>query len=189
MRKISTPVFIQYFWVKKESGTPKFVMCEMSQGNTIDVWFHTQRKDGANTTSIRCPQKNVIAIIMLYKNKKLIVCWLDRVTNFFEIVTGVLERDILASHMFIVCQDYVLWMSIDLRKWFKKEKKMTSHSKYDKWRLHWWSCASHKYTRPSQIPTVLSGANGNQTWPIKWNAVSSRQRLCRYCYMDALLGR
>ena len=30
---------------------------------------------------------------------------------------------------------------------------------------------------------------GNQTWPIKWNAVSSRQRSCRYCYMDALLGR
>ena len=29
----------------------------------------------------------------------------------------------------------------------------------------------------------------NQTWPIKWNAVSSRQRSCRYCNMDALLGR
>ena len=30
---------------------------------------------------------------------------------------------------------------------------------------------------------------GNQTWPIKWNTVSSRLRSCRYCYMDALLGR
>ena len=29
----------------------------------------------------------------------------------------------------------------------------------------------------------------NQTWPIKWNAVSSRQRSYRYCCMDALLGR
>ena len=28
----------------------------------------------------------------------------------------------------------------------------------------------------------------NQTLPIKWNAVSPRQRSCRYCYMDALLG-
>ena len=28
----------------------------------------------------------------------------------------------------------------------------------------------------------------NQTWPIKWNAVSSRQRSCRYCCMDAPLG-
>ena len=26
-------------------------------------------------------------------------------------------------------------------------------------------------------------------WPIKWNAVSSKQRSYRYCYMDALLGR
>ena len=30
---------------------------------------------------------------------------------------------------------------------------------------------------------------GSQTWPIKWNAVSSMQRSCRYCYMDALHGR
>ena len=29
---------------------------------------------------------------------------------------------------------------------------------------------------------------GNQTWPIKWNAVSSRLRSCRCCCMDALLG-
>ena len=29
----------------------------------------------------------------------------------------------------------------------------------------------------------------SQTWPIKWKAVSSRQRSCRYCYMDAPLGR
>ena len=29
---------------------------------------------------------------------------------------------------------------------------------------------------------------GNKTWPIKWNAVSSRLRWCRYCCMDALLG-
>ena len=29
---------------------------------------------------------------------------------------------------------------------------------------------------------------GNQTWPIKWNAVSSTQRSCRYCCMDAPLS-
>ena len=29
----------------------------------------------------------------------------------------------------------------------------------------------------------------SQTWPIKWNAVSSKQRSCRYCYMDELHGR
>ena len=30
---------------------------------------------------------------------------------------------------------------------------------------------------------------GSQTWPIKWNAVSSKQQSCRYCCMDALHGR
>ena len=30
---------------------------------------------------------------------------------------------------------------------------------------------------------------GNQTWPIKWNAVSSKQWSCRYCYMDTPLRR
>ena len=30
---------------------------------------------------------------------------------------------------------------------------------------------------------------GNQTWLIKWDAVSSRLWSCRYCCMDALLGR
>ena len=29
---------------------------------------------------------------------------------------------------------------------------------------------------------------GSQTWPIKWNAVSSKQRSSRYCYIDALHG-
>ena len=30
---------------------------------------------------------------------------------------------------------------------------------------------------------------GSQIWPIKWYAVSSKQRSCRYCRMDALNGR
>ena len=30
---------------------------------------------------------------------------------------------------------------------------------------------------------------GSQTWPIKWSAVSSKQRSCGYCYMDAPHGR
>ena len=37
--------------------------------------------------------------------------------------------------------------------------------------------------------SIGSRSYGNQTWPIKWNAVSSRQWLYRYCYMDALHGR
>ena len=30
---------------------------------------------------------------------------------------------------------------------------------------------------------------GSQTWPIKWSAVFSKQRSCRYCYIDAPHGR
>ena len=37
--------------------------------------------------------------------------------------------------------------------------------------------------------TIGYRSYGSQTWPIKWNAVSSKQRSCRYCYMDALHGR
>ena len=36
--------------------------------------------------------------------------------------------------------------------------------------------------------SIGSRSYGNQTWPIKWSTVSSRQWSYRYCYMDALLG-
>ena len=36
---------------------------------------------------------------------------------------------------------------------------------------------------------LFNRSYGNQTWPIKWNAVFSSQRSCRYCCMDAPLGR
>ena len=32
--------------------------------------------------------------------------------------------------------------------------------------------------------TIIFRSCGSQIWPIKWNAVSSKQRSCRYCYMD-----
>ena len=46
-------------------------------------------------------------------------------------------------------------------------------------------------TRLTKAWTATIGypSYGSQTWPIKWNAVSSKQRSCRYCYMDALHGR
>ena len=37
-------------------------------------------------------------------------------TDFFDIVAGLLQRDTLARYLFIICLDYVLWMSIDLMK-------------------------------------------------------------------------
>ena len=48
---------------------------------------------------------------------KVKVSSLDGDTDFFDdIVAGVLERDTLASYLFIICQDYGLRTSIDLMK-------------------------------------------------------------------------
>ena len=47
---------------------------------------------------------------------------------------------------------------------------------------------STRLTKAWQL-SIGSRSYGNQIWPIKWNAVSSRKRSCRYCCKDALLGR
>ena len=41
---------------------------------------------------------------------------LDVATDFFDIVAGVLQKDMLAPYLLIICLDYVLWTSIDLMK-------------------------------------------------------------------------
>ena len=50
----------------------------------------------------------VTAIMVLYKNMKVMFCLPNGNTNFFEIVAGVLQGDTLAPHMFIICLDYIL---------------------------------------------------------------------------------
>ena len=47
---------------------------------------------------------------------KVKVCSLDEDTDYFEVVTGVLQRDTFAPYLFIICLDYVLKMSIDKMK-------------------------------------------------------------------------
>ena len=47
----------------------------------------------------------------------------DGDTDFFDIVAGVLLEDTLAPYLFIICLDYVLWVSMDLMK------KMAFHEK------------------------------------------------------------
>ena len=76
------------------------------------------------------PKETITALIMLYKNSKAMVCATNGNTNF-DIVTGVLEGDTLASYLFIICLDCILKTS-NKRKWFhnlkKKDKKqMISH--------------------------------------------------------------
>ena len=68
------------------------------------------------------------------------VCLPNRDIEFFDIVTGVLQGDTLAAYMFIICQDNVLWTSIDLLIEndfaLKDKRQMISHRNYDRHRLH-----------------------------------------------------
>ena len=58
-------------------------------------------------------KETVAAITILYRNTKVKVCSPDGDTEYFNIVAGVLQGDTLAPYLFIICQDYVLRMSID----------------------------------------------------------------------------
>ena len=40
----------------------------------------------------------------------------DGDTDFFDIVSSILQGDTLAAYLFVTCLDYVLWTSIDLIK-------------------------------------------------------------------------
>ena len=55
-------------------------------------------------------------MIMLYKNEKPKVHSPDRDIDFYYIIAGVLQRDILVPYLFINCLDYVLQASLDLMK-------------------------------------------------------------------------
>ena len=62
------------------------------------------------------PKETVTAIMMLNKNTKVKVCSPDGDTDFFDIVVGVLQGDILAPYLFLICLDYIFQISIDLIK-------------------------------------------------------------------------
>ena len=59
------------------------------------------------------PKETVAAITILYRNTKVKVCSPGRDTEYYDIVAGVLQGDMLAPYLFILYQDYVLRTSID----------------------------------------------------------------------------
>ena len=73
------------------------------------------------------PKETVAAIMMLYRNTKMKVRSPDGDTDYFDIVTGVLQGEILAPYLFIICLDYILRTSIDKIKenGFKLTKERT----------------------------------------------------------------
>ena len=59
------------------------------------------------------PKETIVAITILYRNTKVKVRSPDGDTEYFDIVAGVLQGDMLAPYLFIICLDYVLRTSID----------------------------------------------------------------------------
>ena len=59
------------------------------------------------------PKESVAAITILYRNTKVKVRSPDGDTEYFDIAAGVLQGDMIAPYLFIICQDYVLRTSID----------------------------------------------------------------------------
>ena len=59
------------------------------------------------------PIETVAAIMILCRNTKVKVRSPDGETDYFDIVAGILQGDILAPYLFIICLDYVLRTSID----------------------------------------------------------------------------
>ena len=59
------------------------------------------------------PKETVAAITILYKNTKVKERSPGGDTEYFDIVTGVLQRDMLAPYRFIIYLDYLLRTSLD----------------------------------------------------------------------------
>ena len=59
------------------------------------------------------PKETVAEITILYRNTKVKVCSPVGDTEYFDIVAGVLQGDMQAPCLFIICLDYVLRTSID----------------------------------------------------------------------------
>ena len=71
------------------------------------------------------PKETIAAITILYRNTIVKVRSPDGDTEYFDIVAGVLQGDMLALYLFIICLDYVLRTSIDKirENSFKLKKK------------------------------------------------------------------
>ena len=61
--------------------------------------------------------------MILYRNTKVKVRSPDGDTDYFDIVSGVLEWDTLAPYLFIICLDYVLRTSVDKIKLTKERSR------------------------------------------------------------------
>ncbi len=66
-----------------------------------------------STLASHKPKETVAVITILDRNTKVKVRSPDRDTEYFDIVAGVLQGDMLAPYHFIICLDYILRTAID----------------------------------------------------------------------------
>ena len=99
-------------------------------------------------------KKTVAAIMMLYRNMKVKVSSPDADTDYFDIVSCVLQGDTSASNLFIIGLDYVLRTSVDKIKANKGNKPNVPQTNNYGCRLYRWYNACGKYTRPSRNPAT-----------------------------------
>ena len=84
---------------------------------------------------------------------------LDGDTDFLDIVADVLQGDSLTPYLFIICQDYVLWMSIDLMKengFTQKRQEMIMDADY----ADNIACLANTPTQAESLPHSLEQATG-----------------------------
>ena len=100
-------------------------------------------------------RKYFSVIMMLYRNTKVKVHSPDGDTDYFSIIAGVLKGDTLAPYLFIICQDYVLRISIDKieENGFTLTKERSRRNNYRR-RLRRWYSASGKCIRPRRNPAT-----------------------------------
>ncbi len=68
-------------------------------------------------------KETVAAIAILYRNTKVKVRSPDGDTEYFDIVAGVLQGDLLAPYLFIICLDYILRKN---QNGFRRNRSTTS---------------------------------------------------------------
>ena len=93
---------IHHFTDSDDPANPRECTCRKTRGNSVarrfleSIWFHTQKKDGANPNRILpflCQKQNRYSYHDALKNTRAIVCSPDGDIDFFDIVPGVLQGD------------------------------------------------------------------------------------------------
>ena len=62
------------------------------------------------------PKETVTAIMIHYRNTKTLVCSSYGITDYVYFVIDVLKEGKVDTYLFILCVDYVLRTSLDLKK-------------------------------------------------------------------------